>query len=155
MAHQFEEYIYPGGFREWMHAQLFGDSEQQTAFSKRAAFIINVPVGWSVFGAAAWIGSDLLWFSLPVMAILFVNAWFHIALSLAHNTYVPGTNTSILLHLPLATYAFYYVSVTWQTEFTQLMTSIMIALLLHMGFLLAARSRGKTSDDDSLNQTTE
>lgn len=150
MIHQLEEYVYPGGFRTWLHTKVLKTTEDEEPLSKRAAFIINVPLGWTLFGVTGWLGSSLLWVTLPALSILFVNAWFHIVLSLAHNTYVPGTNTSILIHLPLTIYAYYYVLTTWQTDYTQLMTSIMIALILHMGFLAFVRRKsGQQEPSDS------
>jgi hypothetical protein len=136
MVHQFEEHIIPGGLREWMNRAVFQSGRADKPLSKRAVFILNVPVMWTLLLVTAYVGNDHLWISLPVMSLLFVNAWFHIVTSLAMNTYSPGTYSSIIILLPLTTYTYSYMLSTWQTDFSLIMTSIMFALICHM-FILA------------------
>jgi hypothetical protein len=143
MLHQFEEHVYPGGFREWMNRVVLHSEDNQQPLSKKLSFIVNVPLAWVLFGAVAFVKADALWFTLPVLSILFVNAWFHIVTSLVFNEYTPGSYTSILIHLPFVIYAYSYLLITWQVEFSLLMTSIMAALVVHIVILSLLRGRMK------------
>ena len=143
MLHQFEEFVYPGGLPQWINRSVFQVEDGQQPLTKRIAFIVNVPVLWTLFAVMAFLGSDNLWFSLPVLSILFVNAWFHIVMSIVFNEYVPGSYTSIILHLPLTIYAYSFLLITWQTDFSMLMTSIMAALVVHIFAISFMRGRFK------------
>jgi hypothetical protein len=143
MLLQLEEHVYPGGFREWMNRVVLHSEDAQQPLTKKLSFIVNVPLAWTLFGAVAFVGGNELWFSLSVLSILFVNAWFHIVTSLVFNEYTPGSYVSIILHLPLTVYAYTFVLITWQTEFSMVMTSIMFALVVHIIILALLRGRLK------------
>jgi hypothetical protein len=143
MLHQLEEYVWPGGFREWMNRAVLRSGDAQEPLSKKLSFVVNIPLAWILFGAVTFVKADALWFTLPVLSILFVNSWFHIVTSLVFNEYVPGAYTSIIFNLPLTIYAYSYLLITWQTEFSMVMTSIMAALVVHIFILALLRGRMK------------
>ncbi|MBU1919927.1 HXXEE domain-containing protein, partial [bacterium] len=143
MLHQAEEYVYPGGFREWLNRSVFHSEDSGQPLAKQAALIVNIPVLWILFAVTAYIGGDILWFSLPVFSLLVVNAWFHIVMSVVYNDYVPGSYTSIIVLLPLTLYGYSLLLTTWQTDYAMLMISIMAALIVHIFFISILRGRLK------------
>lgn len=139
MLHQFEEYVFPGGFLPWFNKEIFKSESDKLPFSPMAAVIINIVIGWPVYGVVGYLGLEQLWFSMPMMGILFVNAWFHIAVSIATARYSPGTFTSILFTLPLSLYTFYYYVMTWEIGFRQLFIAIAAGLIFHVLLLTLPR----------------
>ena len=152
MINQFEQFVYPGGSREFMNRRIFRSEDNAQPLTKSFCLIIGVPVMWSLFAVMAYIGSDLLWFSLPVLSLLFVRAWLQIVMSVMYNEYVPGSYTSIIVILPLTTYSYSFLLITWQIDYAILMTSIMAALVVHIFFISLQRGRLKALQE---NKTSE
>jgi hypothetical protein len=139
MLHQFEEYVYPGGFLPWFNREVFKSASDTSPMSPKIAFVVNVLIGWPLFAAVGYVGLSQLWFTMPMMGILFVNAWFHIALSISSNRYSPGTFTAILVTLPLSLYTFFYYVMTWEIGFRLLFISIITGLVFHVLMLTIPR----------------
>ena len=51
--HQFEEYVFPGGFIETFNRQILGSNEKEWPMSKRASFWINIPIIYIAFPLSA------------------------------------------------------------------------------------------------------
>ena len=132
MLHQFEEYVFPGGFRKWMNSFVYQSENPDAPLTKKLAFVINIVIGWPVFAAVGYVGQEQMWFTLPMLGILFVNAWFHIALSVSHQRYSPGTFTAMLVLIPLSLYAFYYYAMTWEIGFRLLLISLLTGIVFHL-----------------------
>lgn len=159
MLHQFEEYVFPGGFLPWFNKEVFRSGSETSPISPKFALILNIFVGWPVFALVGFLGLDHTWYTMPAMGILFVNAWFHIALSISSARYSPGTFTSIMVLLPLSLYTFYYYVMTWEIGFRQLFIAVTTGLVLHVLMLTIPREliharekrqeRQQTSDNNS------
>jgi hypothetical protein len=140
IAHQVEEYIYPGGFREWFNRAILGSTDANLPLTKALAFWINIPLFWTALIITAVIGSGNLWITMPVVSIVFVNAWLHIAFAIAMNA-SPGVSTAMLVLLPLTSYIYYYFLITWNMNFVEFIVPILIAVVIHMLFVSALRRR--------------
>ncbi|MBL0061664.1 MAG: HXXEE domain-containing protein [bacterium] len=139
MLHQFEEYVFPGGFLPWFNKEVFKSDNASSPINAKFAFVLNVLLGWPIYGAVGYIGLEQMWFSMPAMGLLFVNAWFHIALSISSSRYSPGTFTSILIMLPLTLYTFYYFVMTWEIGFRLLFIAVSSGLIFHVLMLTIPR----------------
>ncbi|MBK6765287.1 MAG: HXXEE domain-containing protein [bacterium] len=139
MLHQFEEYVFPGGFLSWFNRDVFKSDSDVSPISPKIAFVLNVLLAWPLFVVVGYVGLEQMWFSMPMMGILFVNAWFHIALSISSMRYSPGTFSAILILLPLSLYTFYYYIMTWEIGFRLFFISITAGLILHMLMLTIPR----------------
>jgi len=139
MLHQIEEYLFPGGFLRWFNRDVFRSDSDRSPISAKVAIFINLGLGWPLYAAVGFVGLENTWLSMPAMGILFVNAWFHIALSLSTNRYSPGTFTSIMVLLPLSLYTFYYYVMTWEIGFRLLFLSILTGVVLHLLMLTVPR----------------
>ncbi len=153
MLHQFEEYVFPGGFLSWMNKDVFGSESDTTPLSPRAAFVINVILGWPLYAAVGFVNLEQMWFVMPAMGILFVNAWFHITLSLSSGRYSPGTFSSIMITLPLTLYSFYYYVMTWEIGFRLLFIAIVTGLIFHMLMLTLPRELAHAKEKRRERQT--
>src|ERR1700683_4786986 len=98
--HVFEEFVYPGGFREWYAGYRPAIS---SSLSVRYLVVINA-ILLTVCALVAVAGPSpngvANWFVLT--SILFWNAIFHVRAVIRRRKYSPGVVTSVVLYLPLA-----------------------------------------------------
>ncbi|TWP34842.1 HXXEE domain-containing protein [Leekyejoonella antrihumi] len=102
LAHQTEEWVRPGGFLPFVNQHVLGSARPDWPLTERAAFHINVSMGWISAVAAA-----MLWrrTPAPAAAVLWLevgNAAFHTGLALRKRSYNPGVATAALLMGPHA-----------------------------------------------------
>ena len=108
LIHIFEEFVFPGGFKEWWTTY---QPDIKASVSDRYLVIINgllvlfsVNVALAVRsprgnGVAAW---------LALAALLAGNAVFHIVAAIQTRRYSPGLVSGIILYLPLAIYGYIF-----------------------------------------------
>jgi hypothetical protein len=102
VLHVLEEYVYPGGFTNWMRRS----SPRFAPFiTTRFAVIIN-GLFLLLCGMGAIVASKSLVFSLSVASLLFVNGCIHLAGTIRAKRYAPGVVSGVLLYIPLSFYAF-------------------------------------------------
>lgn len=108
--HQFEEYGWPGGFRD-VFAGVFG-TERAAALVPSSAVLetLNVFGLLTAFGLIGWLGTRVIGIGLGLLFINFGNGFFHLVHSVTHLTYVPGVVTGTLLYLPLGLFAARYAA---------------------------------------------
>jgi hypothetical protein len=104
-AHEFEEYFI-GNFWRWYNRTCFKSKEDFFPLTHKRAFFINagsvVPLLLQAFLVESFPALTLF-----LLITLHMNAWFHITYTVGEGRYSPGTVTSLLLYLPLTTYALY------------------------------------------------
>jgi len=100
--HQFEEYGWPGGFRDAFVA-VFRDAAAGTVVPSATLLEIGNAFGFTLlFGTLGWIGTRVAWIGLATLFINFANAFFHLVYSVTQLSYLPGVVTGTLCYLPLA-----------------------------------------------------
>lgn len=102
LTHQTEEWVRPGGFLPFVNQHMLGSDLPDWPLTKRAAFHINVSMGWTSAIAAL-----MLWRRTPALAaaVLWLevgNTAFHAGLALRKSSYNPGVATAALLMGPHA-----------------------------------------------------
>ena len=106
--HQFEEYGWPGGFRDSFVA-VFGTPEAQALVPSVTALELANAFGFTIlFGVIGWLGTRVVWLGLALLFTNFGNGFFHLVHSGIHMAYVPGAITGTLLYLPLGLLAARY-----------------------------------------------
>jgi len=106
--HQFEEYGWPGGFRDVFAGVFPFENAASLVPSSAALEALNVFGLMSAFGLIGWIGTRVIWIGLGLLFVNFSNAFFHLVHSVTHMLYVPGTVTATLFYLPLGLFATRY-----------------------------------------------
>ena len=103
LLHMGEEYIYPGGFIDFMKR-----------LNPRFAPLVTVRFAVITNGlqlllciVALAVGRNNLVFSLSVASLIFINALVHIVRSIRVKRYTPGVITGVALYLPLSVCAYY------------------------------------------------
>jgi hypothetical protein len=98
VLHVLEEYVYPGGFADWMRRSNPRFARLITA---RFAVIIN-----GLFLVLCIVGAILartsLILGLSVAGLLFVNGCMHLGGTMRARRYVPGVASGVVLYIPLA-----------------------------------------------------
>jgi Protein of unknown function with HXXEE motif len=100
VAHQTEEWVWPGGFLRFANQRLLGSDEPTFPITERIGLVINVPLGW---GTAA--GGLLLWRRSPALAagvlgLELGNVAMHGGMLLREGRYNPGAVSAIALFVP-------------------------------------------------------
>lgn len=133
MIHQFEEYVFPGGFKPWFNRTIFHQDDDDFPLSWPLSLRVNVP-GWLILIVAAtvstlWSDYLLIIGFIPLLGS-FHNAWFHITETVKGN-YSPGTITSVLLYIPLTAYALYRFYSTGQITWWEMAIAFFVGMYLH------------------------
>jgi len=106
--HQFEEYGFPGHFRE-AFVKVFGTPLAAMLVPPVTELeILNALVFTTLFGLLGWLGTRVIWIGFGLLFVNFGNGFFHLIQSVIHMSYVPGTVTGTLLYLPLAILATHF-----------------------------------------------
>lgn len=102
VAHIFEEFVWPGGFKSWYQRYRGANSAKITP---RFLFVINAAllgacinaalIADDSIGAVYWIG---------ICALLASNGLWHTWAAIRSRGYSPGIATGLFLYLPLAVY---------------------------------------------------
>ncbi len=144
MLHQFEEYGYPGGFKTWWNREVWKSGDDDFPLDWSTSAKINVLGGWVPFTIMALIGSN--WggalLVIPFLGIMgnLHNAWFHLTYTVS-DSYSPGVVTSLVLYLPLTTYASYRFYHTGQISVWELVLAFVVGGLIHANIFRVMRKR--------------
>ncbi len=103
--HQFEEYGWPGGFRDRFVAVFNSSLAGSLVPSAVSLEILNAFGLTTVFGLIGWLGTRVPWVGLALLFVNFSNGYFHLVYSLTQMVYIPGAVTGAVLYLPLGLFA--------------------------------------------------
>lgn len=101
LAHQAEEWVWPGGFLPWINLEVLGSEDDEFPIDRRTGFIVNVVYGWS-FSLATALGRRAAAPAALLYVSHLVNVQMHISWAAKHRRYDPGTITSIVTLAPVA-----------------------------------------------------
>lgn len=132
MAHQIEEHLWPGGFRQFANARVFRSGRSDWPVDRSGVALVNVGYVWLPLACAiAWPGA-LRWVGFGWLGLTFVNALTHIVSTFRFRGYNPGLVTSIVLFLPFTIWA------AWHEIAAGLLSGREIGWLVLAGVLLHA-----------------
>ena len=109
-AHEFEEYICPGGFLDFFNRNMMGATRGDKPLDKVGSFWINIPLVYILMPAAGLIAHFLgLEWGLWTAYFSFLNAFAHVVMFFIFGRkYNPGLVASILLNIPFSAYTVWY-----------------------------------------------
>jgi hypothetical protein len=99
--HQFEEYGWPGGFRDTFAAVFNIDAAGSLVPSTASLEILNAFGFTVIFGLVGWFGTRVPWVGLGLLFVNFGNGFFHLVYSMTQMGYIPGVVTGTVLYMPL------------------------------------------------------
>jgi hypothetical protein len=130
LAHQVEEHLWPGGFRQFTNAHIFRSGNDDWPVSLGGVTVVNVGFVWLPLALAILWPGPLRWVGLAWIGLTLLNALTHIVASLRFRAYNPGLVTAIVLFLPFTIWAL-------ATEVANgLLSGGEVALILLLGVLL-------------------
>jgi len=130
MVHQFEEYIFPGGFQNIVNIEFFKTSNPNFPLSNRLAFILNIGL-WLLFILAAIVEFNAIW--LPLITLIFNlgNGLGHgIFAPLKQRCYNPGFFSGLFLIIPFTTLFLLNLIIENLVSVNDIIVSLIIGTLL-------------------------
>lgn len=140
IVHQFEEHwidIFGQtyAFSPYLNDFLSGLTGSQPAtefMSPTSIFVINTSLVWLVGALGVWRGSDHIFATLCMAAIVFVNAFSHLGAGFIAGTYNPGLATGIVIFIPLSIWIYVWLMRANLATRGQILVSILWGLLAHV-----------------------
>jgi hypothetical protein len=143
--HVFEEFIFPGGYSDW-----YKNYSPRLAEALTSSYLLKINVMPLVASVLVSLGSfDYIstysfggiraW--MTFLAILFVNAIFHIRGSFLTKQYSPGVVTCCAFYIPLTIISFTYLLKTGAVDLFSVLLSLGISLLFQpiLGYIKKKR----------------
>jgi len=134
--HEFEEYIYPGGFAKFFNRDLLGSSKDDWPLTKIASLWINIPIIFIAFPLSA-ILAGIYGLGLGIWTAYFsiFNALCHVGIFLKFG-YNPGFVVSLLLNIPIGIYAIYTLISAGVISTTENIIGALIAFSVQAGLMV-------------------
>lgn len=145
MIHQFEEFRFPGGLKKWMDEVRFKSRGMDHSLFDKMALITNTRA-WGFLTIFALLGLVFPWPAFVFIFISLNNAIFHIYYSVFTWRYSPGAVTSVLLFIPLVTYASYLGMKNETVTIWQFILTFIIAFAMHSFLVIVKHSQLRTKE---------
>lgn len=106
MLHQFEEYVFPGGFKNFFNANVSKANKIiRFKINETAAFHVNVTLGWTAYLIVALLAENYFLLIIVILVITFMNGIVHTAALIVLKKYNPGFITGLFLFIPFSAYS--------------------------------------------------
>lgn len=149
MIHQFEEYVYPGGFKEELNKILVRGERSREILTDRMVLIINVGFIWILTPVLIVLGTISIIFPVILMTIVAFNGFIHIISSIRFRRYNPGLLVSVIGNIPLGLYVLIGLGLNAIASGIELFIGILIGVILHLGLLIILRVRSRKYNSTS------
>ncbi|MEM9545867.1 MAG: HXXEE domain-containing protein [Bacteroidota bacterium] len=107
LLHQFEEYVYPGGFKEFFNQNIYNRNPIiRFPLNDKGVLFINVVLGWTAYLISAIYGDQLLWLLFGLLGVTLLNGILHTFLFVYQKKYNPGFFTACFVMIPFSAYMF-------------------------------------------------
>jgi hypothetical protein len=104
MLHQFEEYVYPGGFKQFFNTYVGGKSRIISyPLSDKAIVTINIGLGWGLYVTGVIFPNPFI--IMVLLTASFINGVVHTGAFVKLKKYNPGLITGLFIFIPFSIYA--------------------------------------------------
>lgn len=143
LIHQFEEYIYPGGFQSFYNAHIYGKSPfTRSKLSKSGVIIVNILVAWPAYLVSAIYASEMIWLAVGLSFVSIVNGALHTFMFIKLKKYNPGLISGLFGFIPFGVYLLLRLFQT-KAITVQLSVFVLIIALVTVPFLIYLTSVSK------------
>lgn len=105
LIHQFEEYVFPGGFKEFYLENVYRKTWiTNYPLNNIGVILINVILGWTAYLTAAIAGEKLVWLTLGLLGVTLLNGILHSVIFVIKGKYNPGFFSALFLFIPFGIY---------------------------------------------------
>jgi hypothetical protein len=114
MIHEYEEYVFPGGFKEFLNTKsplAPKTLKEDVPLSEPYLFFVNIIVFWSWIILGGIFAPNIPWIGFgPILLQLLINNITHtVAFQTKQHGYNPGLFTTIFLLMPYSTFVIWYI----------------------------------------------
>ncbi|KAA3663789.1 MAG: HXXEE domain-containing protein [Chloroflexi bacterium] len=133
--HQFEEYVYPGGFARFFNRRLLGSDQDDWPVTKMFSLWINIPIIFVAFPVSAVL-AGIFGLSWGIWTAYFsvLNALSHVGM-FPRFGYNPGFFVSILFNIPIGVYTIYLFLINDSITHGAHITGLVVALLVQAALM--------------------
>jgi hypothetical protein len=132
MAHQIEEHLWPGGFRQFTNARVFETGRDDFPVTKGKVALVNIGMVWLPIAAVALFPERLYEVGVAWMGLSFVNSLSHIMTSARLRCYNPGVVTAALGLLPFSVAFFGHCLAAGTLSSAGVAAAVLAGVLLHV-----------------------
>ena len=126
--HQFEEYVYPGGFKDFFNTYVHKKSKIiQHPLTDNGIILVNVLIAWPAYFLSAIYGLEIIWLALGLAAISILNGIMHTLMFFLHKRYNPGLISGFFLSIP---FGIYLLSVLLENPTTETTASGLVVFII-------------------------
>lgn len=132
LIHEFEEHVWPGGFRQFINREVFHSKQEDSPLSNPAVFWINILAIWVLFPLGAILAQNVspeFGLLLPIFGLF--NATLHIIMFLVKRKYNPGLVISVLINYPTGIYTLYILKQNGFMPTMAWITALLVTILAH------------------------
>jgi hypothetical protein len=130
MLHQFEEYVYPGGFQDFFNHRLYNPMGFfRNKLTDKGILWVNVFLGWGMNILVYLFFKENAAAVLAVITILLINGLLHFLTAFSQQSYNPGVVTGAVLFIPLGFYSYYKLSSISMLNSGLVITVIIISII--------------------------
>jgi len=133
MIHQFDEYVYPGGFKEFVNELQTKEKNSNFPLNDKNTFYINIVFIWILYPLLTVIGSLFNFVLLPAITIMVtvINSILHVIVAIKMRKPNPGFFASLFINLPMGLYVLIYLVLFQIINGFELIIIIVIGFILH------------------------
>ncbi len=144
MFHQFEEYVYPGGFKEELNEMLTQGKSDKEVLTNKLVLTVNIGFIWILNSVLIILAGISVIFPIILMTVVLFNGIVHLISSLRFQKYNPGLVVSVIGNLPLGLYVLIGLGLTGTASSIELIIGIIIGCVIHLLlFVVLFSKRGK------------
>jgi len=99
-AHQIEEHLFPGGFRQFVNAHVFRSGRDDRPASMTGVAQVNIGYVWVPLALAVSFPETLRWVGLAWIGLTLIDGIIHVVTTVVLGRYNPGFVTGLLLLIP-------------------------------------------------------
>jgi len=151
MIHQFEEYVYPGGFKEELNKILLRGKVSREILTDKMVLIINIGFIWILTPVLIVLGIFSIIFPVILMTLVTFNGFVHVIASIRFRRYNPGLFISLVANIPLGLYVLIGLGLNALASGMELFIGILIGVILHMGLFIVLGLRTRKYNRISLS----
>ena len=131
MIHQFEEYVYPGGFKEELNKIFDRGEEHREILTDKIGLVVNIGFIWILTPVLIILDTFSIIFPIILMTLVAFNGFVHVIASIRFRRYNPGLIVSLLANIPLGLYVLIGLGLNAIASSTELFVGILIGVILY------------------------
>ncbi len=105
LIHQFEEYVYPSGFKEFFNENIYNKNLIiRFPLNDKAIILVNVFLGWTAYLISAVNAEKSIQLAIGLLAVTILNGFLHSFMFVIKRKYNPGFVSGFFLLIPFGIY---------------------------------------------------